>query len=79
MIPPEGYQATSQQYTYWMGTGGWITFVKRALGDDDAFSVILSRVAREMRRTYGPDQAKALFLEFAESMHEAAAFDLPDC
>jgi hypothetical protein len=61
--------------SYWLGTGGWISAIRRELGDDMAFSIVLSRVSRDLRRTVGIEDAKRIFHEMAATMEEAAEGD----
>lgn len=77
-VPPGDYRADPEVSGLWMGTGGWFHVVRKQLGDDMAFSVILSRVARDMRKVYGIEAARQAFEGVAATMEEAAKNDLPD-
>jgi len=76
VVPDKDYHAGDEVRPYWEGTAGWYRVVRNALGDDMAFSVILSRMARELRREVGIEGAGAVFRQFAETMDEAAKADI---
>jgi hypothetical protein len=77
-VPPADYRADPEASSLWMGTGGWFHVVRKQLGDQMAFSVILSRVARDMRKVYGVEVTRQAFEGVAATMEEAAKNDLPD-
>lgn len=74
-VPDPGWQAGDNVTDYWHGTGGWIDIVRHALGHEMAYSVMLSALARHMRRDFGVDEAKLIFRQFADTMDEAAKLD----
>lgn len=76
VVADKDYSAGDEVRTYWEGTGGWYHAVRNALGTDMAFSVILSRMARELRREVGIEGAGAVLRQFAETMDEAAEADI---
>jgi hypothetical protein len=78
IVPSLDYRASDQMRSFWLGTGGWISAVRRELGDDMAFSVILSRVSRDLRKAIGVEAAKQVFIDMAATMDEAAKGDLDD-
>lgn len=77
-VPPADYRADPELAGLWLGTGGWFRVVRKQLGDEMAFSVILSRVARDMRKVYGIEVTRQAFEGAAATMEEAAKHDLPD-
>jgi hypothetical protein len=77
-IPPLDYRVTDPaQRAAWDLLGVLITTTRAQLGDDDAFSVVFSRVTRELRRVVGPDETAAILRGLADTQHEAAKADLP--
>jgi hypothetical protein len=77
-VPPLDYRITDPaQRAAWDLLGVLITTARAQMGDDAAFSVILSRVTRELRRVVGPDEAAAILNGLADTQHEAAKADLP--
>jgi hypothetical protein len=78
MVAGLDYRADDQMRKFWFGTGGWISAARRQLGDDVAFSVILSRVSRDLRKAVGIEAAKRVFIDVAETMDEAAKGDIND-
>lgn len=77
-IPPLDYRVTDpMHHAAWDMLGVLIGTCRQQLGDDAAFSVILSRVTRELRRAVGPDEAAAILHGLADTQHEAAKADLP--
>lgn len=75
-VPGLDFRADDQTRTFWFGTGGWISLVRRELGDDLAFSVILSRVSSDLRKAVGVEAAKQAFIGVAETMDDAAKGDV---
>lgn len=61
--------------SYWQGTGGWITHVRRALGDEIAFGLILSRIAHDLREEVGTAGAQVALTHMAEILED----DGPKC
>lgn len=62
----------------WLGTGGWLHLLREKHGEDMAFSLMLSRVARELRVKRGVAVARQVFQEFADGMEDAAKHDKAD-
>lgn len=52
-VPTFDIRDGSKAESYWHGTGGWISVVRGALGDEVAFGLILSRIAHDLREEYG--------------------------
>jgi hypothetical protein len=76
-VAPLDYRITDPfQRVIWDHLGGFITACRDEVGDDVAFSVILSRVTRELRRVVGPDETAAILRGLADTQHEAAKADL---
>lgn len=48
------------------------------LGDEMAFSIVLSRVGRELRRAVGPDEAAIVLHQIADQQREIVAFDVQE-
>lgn len=61
----------------WRLLGAVNLAVRRAVGDDKGFSLILSRAARDVRQVVGVDQAEEVFTSLALTMSEVAPFDDP--
>lgn len=63
--PVLGYEA-GDSTSYWYGTGGWVSVVRRTMNDtDEAFSIILSRVTLELVEAYGIEAAQRILRSFA--------------
>jgi hypothetical protein len=78
IIPPLDYRVTDPlQRALWDTLGAIIKTAREGLGDDVAFSVVLSRVTRELRRGVGPDETADILRGLADTQHEAAKADLP--
>lgn len=52
------YKNDPEIMAYWHGTGGWISSVRNAVGDNLAFSLVLSRIAYDLCVVAGPDGAR---------------------
>lgn len=74
-VPPPDYRINPQESALWDTIGGVIDIARRAVGNDMAFSIVLSRVARELRRVAGIADAKTVFQAMADTMEEAAKND----
>jgi hypothetical protein len=61
--------------TYWHGTGGWISVVREALGDEKAFGLVLSRLAHDLRKEVGTAGAQVALTHMAEILED----DGPKC
>lgn len=61
--------------TYWHGTGGWISVVRDALGDEKAFGLVLSRIAHDLREEVGTAGAQVALTHMAEILED----DGPKC
>lgn len=76
MVPEPDYRMSSAQTEVWNAFGMFIDLSRRGLRDDGAlFSVLLSRLSRELRREYGLADAKAAFHGIADTMDKAAQHD----
>jgi hypothetical protein len=61
----------------WEATGDFVAKVQRLFRNDErAFSLILSRVGREMRRTWDAETAQKVMQGIIDTMPAAAANDL---
>lgn len=74
-VPPPDYRTSSPETELWDSIGGLIALARHAVGDDMAFSIVLSRVSRELRRVAGTTNAKTIFQGMADTMEEAAEND----
>lgn len=74
-VPPPTFRTGQLEAALWDSIGQQIDTARNQLGDDMAFSVILSRVARELRRKGGIAMARDVFLGMVETMEEAAKND----
>jgi hypothetical protein len=75
-VPGPDYRMSPAQAAVWDAFGAFIGMARRALPNDGgAYTVLLSRLSREMRREYGLEDAKAAFHGIADTMEEAAKFD----
>lgn len=73
------HRATPEQQVVWDALGALISATRVMLNDDEAaFTVLLSRLSREMRRVYGLADAQAAFRGIADTMPAAAEFDVQD-
>jgi hypothetical protein len=70
-IPPEALP-------YWEVTGLLITNTRVTLGNEMAFSIMLSRITRELRRAYGLQCAIETLRRFLDTMDEASRYDSQD-
>jgi hypothetical protein len=82
-VPGPDYRASSAETAIWDAFGAFIELSRHAvrlgaLDDDGAvFTVLLSRLSREMRREYGLEEAKAAFQGIADTMEQVAHYDNP--
>lgn len=65
-VPGQHYMGPTDQAA-WEAVGALVGTLQRAIGSDMAFSLVLSRVTREMRRAYGTENAKAVLQGFLDT------------
>jgi hypothetical protein len=78
IVPDTDFRADDDARTFWSGTRGWFYCVRHVVGTEMAYSVILSAIARQLRRDFGIEEAKQVFRDMADTMDEAAKADLDD-
>jgi hypothetical protein len=64
----QAYQNPGDVTTYWHGTGGWLRCVRNAVDDDQAFSIVLSKVVRDLITLAGPDETTRILLDLADAV-----------
>lgn len=72
---PDGTEMGPAETFIWDTYGEMHNQAVTMIGADMAFSILLSRAAREVRRRLGTEAAKAVFTEMARTMDEAAKYD----
>jgi len=78
IVPGREYRMDVDAAILWNKTGLLINVARgQRLEDELIFSVILSRVMRELRRKHGPAVARDVLRGFIDTMDAAAANDLP--
>jgi hypothetical protein len=76
--PSPNYRAPADAIVLWQHAGTLIEVARARMTDRELlFSVLLSRVTRELRREYGDAAAKAMLQGFVDTMDHAAQGDLP--
>lgn len=74
-VPDAEFRVGDQVKSYWLGSGGWFSAMKRGLGVQMALSLMLSRATTELRREVGIEGAKQVLRRYIETMDEAAKGD----
>jgi hypothetical protein len=62
----------------WDATGALFALAKNKFSDDVVYTIILSRITRELRRDFGPDAAAAALHQYADTMLQAAQYDVQE-
>lgn len=75
VVPPVTFRTDAATGEWWDRMGEFIATARAAIGDDLAFSVIMSRVARELRRDLGVEGAKQVFRGMIDTMAAAKEGD----
>lgn len=75
-VPTEDTPLPPGARELWKASEQMIAAACVELGDDMAFSVILSRVTRELRRRLGVDGAAQVLRQLADTMPDVAKFDV---
>jgi hypothetical protein len=76
LVPDPDYRAPPDAVVLWRHTGTLIEVARINMPDRELlFSVLLSRVTRELRREYGDATAKAMLQGFVDTMAAAAEGD----
>jgi hypothetical protein len=68
-MPPEAIP-------YWDLTRALIKHTRFTLGNELAFSILLSQIMRELRRAYGVEAAIKTLQGFMDTMDKAAQYDI---
>jgi hypothetical protein len=75
-IPPDGFRMTDPKAVrLWVALRTLIQQAQADLGDDMAFSIILSRIGRELRRRLGPDETAQILHNLASQQTTIATLD----
>jgi hypothetical protein len=75
-IPAREYRVNDPKARQlWDSLHGVIAQARADLGDEMAFSIVLSLVGRELRCVVGVDEAANVLRQFAEQQTEIASFD----
>lgn len=69
------FRANEEMAACWHGTGGWFVLMQRQIGKEMAYSIMLSRISRELRRDYGLDEAKKVLRDVADTMDQVSEAD----
>jgi hypothetical protein len=77
-IPSRDFRMTAKQGDLWNLLQVIIDNARAELGDDMAFSIVLSRASRELRRVLGPEGAAATLHSLANQQAAMVALDLND-
>lgn len=77
IVAEDDYRAPETAIRWWDKIGDLMAEAEQGLGRDMAYSVILSRIARELRRELGVEAARTAFQGFADTMDKAAPGDRP--
>lgn len=77
-VPGPEFRMSDDEARLWDLMGKIIGAAQVHVGRDRAFSVILSRTTRELRRELGRDGAKLALRAIIDTMDEAARYDAAD-
>ncbi len=75
-VPPSTIDLLPAAKEVWDATGAFLELAFQSVGDEMAYSVVLSRVMREMRRQVGAEGTKQCLEGYIATMDQAAAGDL---
>lgn len=80
-VPSQAYRMTPRHTACYLAMGGFIlSYIRDTENTEDKvlmWGALLSGLTREMRREFGVKIAAETLRGFADSMAEAAKFDLP--
>lgn len=76
VVPPREYAVDAAMRALWIKSGLMIDDAREGLAFEAVVSVLLSRLTREMRRSYGTAYAKQVLQRFVETMEQSARNDL---
>lgn len=74
-IAEPDFQMPPEAIPYWEVAGTLITNTRLTLGNEMAFSILLSRIMRELRRAYGVKVAMETLQGFLDTMDTASLHD----
>lgn len=76
IVPDRNFRMGRLETSYWMGTGGWFSCMRRELCDEVALSIMASRLSYDLRKTIGTEETKSFFEKMAASVDQVGEMDL---